>query len=120
MPIGGAWNEGFADGATPFAADGDVLKVGLVGGESSGGGLKLPVMGMNAVRGRIDREGEGVDVGALQFGELTVFEEVSDDGVLGGKGGEDLLVSGVLPGFGFFGFLNELEFIEEDFTELFG
>lgn len=76
MPLRGTGDEGFADGAAPIAADGDILKVGIVGGEAPGGGLELAEMGMDALGGGIDGEGEGVDVGALEFGELAVFEEV--------------------------------------------
>ena len=95
-----AWDEGFADGAALFAAHGDVLEVRVVGAETAGGGLDLSVVGVYTAADGVDGLWQGIDIGALEFAELTVFEQVGDDRVLGREAGEHLFVGGVLAGLG--------------------
>ena len=47
-PAGTTGDEGFADLATVGGADGDVLEIGIAGGEAAGGGEELVKVGVNA------------------------------------------------------------------------
>ena len=81
---------------------------------------RLAVVGVHAAGLGVDRVGQGVDVGALEFGELAVFQQVGDDRVLGREAGEHLLVGGELSGLGLLGLFDEFEFVEKNFAELLG
>ena len=81
-----ARDEGFADLPASLAADGDVLEVGVVGGEASGGGLGLAEVCVYALGDGVDGCGQGVDVGGFELRELAVLEDLCDDGVIVGKG----------------------------------
>ena len=99
-------DEGFADFAAEFAADGDVLEVGVAGGEAAGGGDVLVEVGVDALVVGGDVVGEGVDVGGLELGGLAIEEDVGGDGVVDGEEGEGLFVGFVLAGFCLFGFVD--------------
>lgn len=113
-------DEGAADAAADFGADGDVLEVGVGGGEAPGGDDPLVEVGVDALGGGLDVGGECVDVGGFEFGGFAPGEDVWDDGVSGLEGEEGLFVGFELSGFGFFGFVGEVEVVEEDVAELFG
>src|SRR5262249_33609894 len=94
----GLGDEGLADLAADLGADGDVLEVGVAGGEASGGGAGLVEAGMDALGAGVDGLLEGDEVGADELGELPVLDDQAGDG--GGDGGvgaeapEDLDVGG--------------------------
>ncbi len=116
----GRGDEGFADAAAIIGADGDVLDVGVGGGEAAGGGDELVKGGVDAAGAGANVGGEGIDVGGFELSGLAVGEDVVDDGVGALEGGEGGFVGFVLASGGFFGFGGELEFLEEDFAELLG
>ncbi len=68
-------DEGGAHAATECGADGDVLKIGVGGGEPSRGRDVLAKRSVNATRAGIDHLGQGVDVGRPQLGDPAVFED---------------------------------------------
>src|SRR3712207_7234731 len=49
--------------------------VGVLAGQPAGGGDQLVELGVDAAAGRVDQLGQGVDVGVLQLGHLTVAEQ---------------------------------------------
>ncbi len=111
--VAGGAGEGGADFAAGGGADGDVLEVGVGGGEAAGGGADLVEGGVDAVVA-VGELGEGVEVGGFEFLELAVFEDEGGDFVEGGEVFEDVLGGGddfalaVLHGLG------EVHFVEED------
>jgi hypothetical protein len=114
----GADGEGGADFFAGWGADGDVLEVGVGGGESAGGGHGLLEGGVDAavVAYGFDESFEG----GFHFLVFAVCEEVVEEfvGVVGGEG-FDFFGGGGVSGFDFFGF-GEAEGFEEDDLELFG
>ena len=72
--VAGRGDEGGADLAADRGADGDVLQVGVGGGEASGGGADLVEGGVDAAFG-VGEVGKRVEVGALELGELAVLED---------------------------------------------
>ena len=58
-------HKGLADGLAAQAADGDVLKVGLVGAESPGSGRSLTVNGVYAAAVGIHLPGQGIYISRL-------------------------------------------------------
>lgn len=114
----GTDGEGGADFFAGWGADGDVLEVGVGGGESAGGGHGLLEGGVDAavVAYGFDESFEG----GFHFLVFAVCEEVVEEfvGVVGGEG-FDFFGGGGVSGFDFFGF-GEAEGFEEDDLELFG
>ena len=113
-------DEGLADLAAGFGADGNVLEVGIGRGEAAGGGDELVEMGVDAAGFRNDVVRQRVEVGGLEFGGFAPGEDVGDDRVFAFERGERLLVGLVLAGLGFLRLVGEAEVVEEDFAELFG
>ena len=99
-------------------ADRDVLQVGVAGAESSGGGHCLVKGGMNATGLRGDQFGECVEVGALQFDQVSTFEDLFGQRMLCRQFLEDFLVC---AGTGLsFADDGQFEFGEQDLPQLFG
>ena len=90
-----AGDEGGAHLAAQLRADGDVLEVRIVRREAAGGGHRLVEGGMDAVRLRVDQRRQGVDVGGLELGELTVLKDEVDGGVDAAQGVEHEGIGGV-------------------------
>ena len=75
-------DERFADAAAGLLAHRDVLQVGVGRGQPPGGRAGRMVGGVDTTGVGVDQPRKRVDVGALQLGQLTVFEQASSDGVL--------------------------------------
>ena len=67
-------HEGAADMAAFLSADGNVLQVGVAGGEPAGGGGGHGKRGMDAASFGIDLAHQGIGVGALELGQLAPVE----------------------------------------------
>ena len=117
--VAGGGDEGGADLAAEGGADGDVLQVGVGGGEAAGGGADLVEGGVDAAFG-VDELREGVEVGGLELGELAVFEDEGGDGVVLGELFEDVLRGGDDFAFAVLHGLGEEHLVEEDVAELLG
>ena len=117
--VAGRGDEGGANLAAERGADGDVLQVGVGGGEAAGGGADLVEGGVDAAFG-VDQLRQRVEVGGAELGELAVFEDERGDGVVLGELFEDVLRGGddfalaVLHGLG------QVHLVEEDVAELLG
>ena len=72
-------SEGVADSSTEGCSDGDVLDVGVVRCESSGGGSGLVEGAVDASGGRVDHFRKRVGVGGLQLCEFAVSEDGIDE-----------------------------------------
>ena len=77
----GRRNEGGADISSELGPNGDVLQVRVRTGEAPGGGPGLLKRRVYAAVFRVDQRRQGVDVGALQFNEATVFKNLGGDGM---------------------------------------
>ena len=111
-------DEGAADLAADIGFDGNVLEVGIGGGEAAGFGDGLVEVGVDAAGFFGGEVGEGVEVGVFELGEGAVFDDEGGDGMFVGEFFEDHDVGGG-AGLGFFDD-GEVEMFEEDFGELFG
>ena len=80
-----ARNESGADLAAQRGADGDVLQIGIRRRQPSGGRARLIEAGMQPAGPRVDQRGQGVDVRALELGELAVFQHLAHDLVFRGQ-----------------------------------
>ena len=74
-------DEGAADLAPRFGADGDVLQIGLRRRQPPGGRRGEGVGRMHASRRRVDKARQGVGVGRLEFRQLPPFEHPPRQGV---------------------------------------
>ena len=104
--VAGGRDEGGADVAADGSADGNVLEVGVGGGEAAGGGADLVEGGVDAAFG-VGELGERVEVGAFELLELAVLDARGRrwGGLLGELfedilGGRDDLAFAVLHGLG--------------------
>ena len=84
-PHAGGRHEGGADAPAFLFADGDVLEIGILAGQPSGGRAGLHVVRVKPSGLLVHQEGQGVHVGGLQLGELSVGEDPLGNGVLGGE-----------------------------------
>ena len=118
--VAGLGDEGSANAASEFGADGNVLEIRIRGRQTSRRGSGLAERGVEAAGGRVDERGQSVDVGGLQLGELTVIENHAGDGMFfreafkhidGGGDGASLAV---------FEGLREIQLVEENIAELSG
>ncbi len=116
--VGG--DEGFADEATAFGADGDVLQVRLGRAEASGGYDALLEGGVQPFVVCADECAEFVYIGGFEFFEFSIVEEGGDDGVFFAEFAEGLFVGDVLSFGGFGGFLYYFHLIKKDLPELLG
>ena len=62
-----AGDKGFPHLLAQLSTNGDVLQVGVAGGEPPGGGARLVEAGMHPVGFRVDQGGEDIDIGGLQL-----------------------------------------------------
>ena len=88
--VAGFGDEGGANAASEFGADGNVLQIGIGGGKPSGGGSGLAEGGVQASGGAVDERGQSVDVGGFQLGELAVVENHAGDGMVFGESFENI------------------------------
>ena len=107
-------DKGAAD-ATPFlGADRNVLKIGIRGGETSGGGSRHGKRCVDPLRGGIDLLYKRIGVGALEFRQLAPLQHAGGQIVtLGGKALENVGARGTLPAIG------QAHFVKQDLAELF-
>src|SRR5580704_14700553 len=116
--VAGLNGEGGPDLAAEFGADGNVLQVGVGGGQASSGGAGLIESGMETPGGWTEQCGKSIDVGRFELRELAELEHEARDFVIGGQalehidGGRDGFPFAVLHGLG------QVEFVEEDVAEL--
>ncbi len=115
-----------ADEATPdlladFAADGDVLQVGVAAGQPARHGPDLAEAGVDAARLGVDHLGQRVHVSTLQLAQFAVLDDGGDDaaGVGGAQpfqhvGGRRIVAAGdALQPLAW-----QLELLEQDVAEL--
>ena len=69
---------------------------------------------------RINQLGQCIDIGTNEFLQATMFQDVSHDFVLVLELLQHFLRGDILPCLGLLGLLDNLEFIEQNFTHLFG
>ena len=115
QPVALLGHEAGADLAAALGADRDVLEVGVVRREAAGGGGDLAEGGAQPAV-VADEVGEGVEVGALELGQLAPLLDLADDLVLvadrlehAGVGGEAGLAA-ALP--------RQPQLLEQDLAEL--
>ncbi len=113
-----AGHEGAAYLAAPFGADGDVLQVGVGGGEAARGSDSLVVDSMQSARGGVDELGEAIEIGAHQLADGAVLQYQRDDGVLIRELGEDVFGGGVLLGGGARRLVGHLQLLVEYVAQL--
>ncbi|VTR68523.1 hypothetical protein DESC_710019 [Desulfosarcina cetonica] len=113
-------NEGLADFAPLFGADGDILQVGIAAAQPAGGRHGLVEGGVDAARFRMDQLQEGVGIGRFQFGQGAMAQDQGRQFMAAGQGREDFHVGGVAGLL--LGFLlhRQFEFLEENGTQLLG
>ncbi len=115
-----AGNKRFANLPAFGSADRDVLQVGVLAAQAAGGGQSLVERGVHTARARIDERGQGVDVGAFEFHQRAVLQDVGANRVLRGQRAENILVGGVLTAFHFFTRVGQFHPVEQHFAHLFG
>ena len=88
----GRRDEGLADAPALRRADGDVLQVGVVGGQAPGDRHGLRVRGVHAAGVRVDHLRQLVGVGGLELRDAAVLEQELGQRVVVGELGEHVLV----------------------------
>ena len=73
------WNKGSAHLFASFGTDGDVLQIGVVGAQSSGGGYCLSKSRMDSFCLCVYLIGQGVYIRTLEFDQATPFDDFFDD-----------------------------------------
>ena len=68
----------------------------------------------------IDQLGKGIDIGTDQLFQSTMFQDVCHDFVFVLELLQHFLGSDILTSLGLLGFLDYLQFVEQDLTNLFG
>ena len=116
LPLVG--DEGFAHLLAHGIAHGDVLQVGVGGGQASRGGDGLVEGGVYVSRGGIDQFGQGIDVCAQQFLQSSVLQYLAHHLVLVAQALQHFLAGNVLSGLRLLGLGIQLEHVEEDFAHL--
>ena len=111
-------DEGGADAASKFGADGNILEIRIGGRKTAGGGSSLAEGSVQASGGGIDERGQRVDVGGLQLGELAVVEDHAGDGMLFGEIFQHVDSSGNCASLPVFEGFGEIQLIEENVAEL--
>ena len=70
-------NEGAADAHAFFAADRDILQIGIGGRKPPGGGDRHLIACMHALISWIDLRGEPFNIGGFQLGQLAPFQHLA-------------------------------------------
>ena len=81
--VAGLGDEGAADRGTFLGADGNVLQVGVVGGQAAGAGDGLGVGGVDAAGLGVDLGDEGFGVGGAELAELAPVDDAGGEFVAG-------------------------------------
>ena len=120
QPISLFGHEGSPDLPAQIGLDGDVLEVGVAGGEAPRRRHHLVVGGVDPAGTGVDQSGQRVQVGVLQLRLLPVLDDAFGDLVLAGQplqhldsGGEVFRLGRLLGG-------RESQFLEQDRPELLG
>ena len=103
--------------AAQLRAGGDVLEVGLRGGQAAGGRYRHLEAGADAAVG-VDDLQQAVGIGAFQFAVLPVLQHVRHNGVLPAELFQHVGVGGP-AGFGFLA-VGQLEILKEHLAQLLG
>ena len=111
-------DEGGADAASEFGADGNILQIRIGGRKAAGGGSGLAEGSVQASGGGIDERGQSVDVGGLQLGELAVVENHAGDGMIFGESFQNIDSSRYGASFAVFHWLGQIQLVEENVAEL--
>ena len=120
LPARAAGDEGGADALAAVGAHGDVLEVGVGGGEAPGVGEGLVEGGVDAAVGGADVLGEAVDIGVFELHAGAPIEEEVDDGVAVADFEEELFVGGILAAGGALDGGVERQFAKEELAHLLG
>ena len=75
---------------------------------------------MDMASTRINQLGQRVDIGADKFLQASMLQDISYDFMLVTQLLQHFFRGDILACLGLLGFLNDLEFIEQNFTHLFG
>ena len=111
-------HESLANFSPVFPSDRYVLKIRVRGTQASCGGDRLVKGRVNAMSLGVDEFGQGFDVGAEEFFQASVCQNLSNDGVAGANSLKDFLARLILSAFRFLGFLVEFQFVKEHFSHL--
>ena len=112
-------HEGFAHPPPFRRADGDVLQVGVVAGQAPRHRHRLGIVGVHPARARVGQLGQLVGVGALQFGQAAVLQQLGGQRVVFRQLLQHLFVGAAGAGGGLLHH-GHAELVEEDFAQLFG
>ena len=113
-----ARHEGGANLASQLRADRNVLQIGIRRRQPTGGRAGLIEGGVQAAGRRVDQRGQRVDIGALQFGELAIFEHLAGDLVLGGQAFQHIRGGGNGFALSVFHRSGKIQLFEQYFAEL--
>ncbi len=113
-------DKSLADAAAFFRAHGNVLEIGIGGGQPAGRGRAHRVGGVDAAGLRVDIGRQRIGVGAAQLGEAAPVQHQLGDGMaLGGHVLQHIGVRGPRAGLGFAAAF-QLELAEQDVAQLLG
>ena len=116
LPLFG--NKSSAYFPTFVIAYGDILQVGVTRTESSRCSNGLVERGVYFPGRGVDEFGQGIDIGAEQFAQASVFEYLVDYGVSVAQLFENFFGCRILSGFCFAGFFIYFQPFEENFADL--
>ena len=105
----------FAHFSPKFSANRDILDIGFGTADAAGTGFCLVEGGVDPTV-RLYRTGQADDIGAQQFGQLAIIQNLFDNGVHTAQRLQHLRIGGIAA----FGFLSrrQTETVEENFSEL--
>ena len=115
-----ARDKGLANQLASFGSNRDILQVGVVAAQSSCGCHRLIENRMDTICFGIHLFGKGLDIGIAQLFDRPPLQNISNNRMIFCQLRKHIFSSGILPSFGFFGFVNKLEFVKQDGTQLFG
>ena len=116
----GLGDEGGANFAAEFGADGNVLQVRVLRRQPAGGGIRRVEGGVQAARAVVEQQWQRVHVSGFQLGELPVFQHQARDFVLGGQAFEHVHGGGDSFPFAVFHRLGQVELVEQNVAKLLG
>ena len=118
--VAGFGDEGGANAAPEFGADGNVLQIRIRGRETSGGGSGLAEGGVHAPGCGIDQRGQCIDVSRFQFRELTVVENHAGDRMIFGQSFQYIDSGRYGAALAVFHRLGQIHAVEENVAQLLG
>ena len=112
--------ECFSDFLAPVAAYWNILKVGIVAGQTTRHGNRLSISGVHPSCIGVDQLRQGIHISRPQFGEFPEGKDIVHDWKLNRQFLQHILTGLVLAGFGFFRFWIQHQFFKQYFTQLLG